>query len=169
VRTIICIATLAAGLQVSVAAQTAIAALAPNASPVISTPGSQNAFQGVALTLVLAAMDADGDPLVWSAQGLPPGLTIDVLTGVVSGVPAATGAFTSSLKVWDGTESAQIVVLWKVASPIPGRTTPLSPVGQVDNVTPRFAWSPVPVARYYAFSTTDASSSSPTVSWFTPE
>jgi hypothetical protein len=174
VRTAICIALLSAGLQFSAAAQTEVdtdslgVEQAPNASLVITNPGLQTALQGVAVTLALAAVDVDGDLLVWTALGLPPGLTIDVLTGVVSGVPAATGTFLSLLTVSDGKESAQVAVSWNVVSPIPGRTTPLSPVGPVGSVTPAFAWSPVPVATIYALTATDASSDSATVAWFTP-
>ena len=87
---------LSAGLQVSAAEQAEMALRAeqaPDASLVISALGSQNAFQGIAVTLAIVAVNADGDPLVWTAQGLPAGLTIDVLTGVVSGVPAATGTY----------------------------------------------------------------------------
>ena len=37
------------------------------------------------MSLAAPATDPDGDPLTWSATGLPPGLAIDPATGVISG------------------------------------------------------------------------------------
>ena len=41
--------------------------------------------EGMAVSLPAPATDLDGDPLTWSATGLPPGLSIDPATGLISG------------------------------------------------------------------------------------
>ena len=38
------------------------------------------------MTSVMVGSDPDGDDIGWIAEGLPPGLSIDNETGVVSGV-----------------------------------------------------------------------------------
>ena len=38
----------------------------------------------------LAATDSDTDPLTYGATGLPPGLTINSGTGLISGTPSAS-------------------------------------------------------------------------------
>ena len=41
--------------------------------------------EGAAVSLAVPATDPDGDPLIWQAAGLPPGLAIDPATGLISG------------------------------------------------------------------------------------
>lgn len=42
---------------------------------------------------------------VWSATGLPTGLSIDASTGILSGTPAQSGSFAVAITVTDGTYS----------------------------------------------------------------
>jgi hypothetical protein len=48
--------------------------VAANTAPVVTNPGAQGGTVGTALSLAIAASDADGDPLSFSASGLPAGL-----------------------------------------------------------------------------------------------
>ena len=48
------------------------------------------------------ANDADGDTLTYAATGLPPGLSIDTTTGVISGTSTTLGAFTVNITIDDG-------------------------------------------------------------------
>jgi lysophospholipase L1-like esterase len=73
-----------------------------NTAPVVSDPGMQSGTVGVAATLSIEASDANGDPLAYSASGLPAGLTINASTGRISGTPTAAGTSNVTVSVSDG-------------------------------------------------------------------
>ncbi len=67
-----------------------------NRPPTIENPGNQAGLAGQPIApLPIIADDEDNDTLEFSAAGLPPGLEIDPVTGVISGVPG--GAFANTL------------------------------------------------------------------------
>jgi len=104
----------AALMRVNVAA-----ALNTAVVPSLSNPGAQVSVVGNGVDLQLIASDPNGDPLRWSASGLPPGLGIDLASGRVSGVPSAAGVFTTLIAVSDGYNSASTTITWTVNSPAP--------------------------------------------------
>jgi hypothetical protein len=55
----------------------------------------------VPYTTQLAATGGVGPPYTWSATGLPSGLTIANTTGLITGIPRASGAFTVAVTVGD--------------------------------------------------------------------
>src|SRR5262249_9353278 len=55
----------------------------------------------VSVSLPLSASDADSDALLFSATGLPPGLAINPLTGVISGDPLVVGDYAVTATVTD--------------------------------------------------------------------
>ena len=66
---------------------------------------NQTNTEGAAVSIPVGATDADGDTLTYAATGLPPGLSINPTTGLVSGTignTAATGSpYSTILKVSD--------------------------------------------------------------------
>jgi hypothetical protein len=90
------------------------AAPTPNRAPVLTNPGNQSGFTGTAVTLALAASDADGDALSYSASGLPAGLAINVSTGRITGTPTTAGNYTVTVTVRDALSSASQVFTWSV-------------------------------------------------------
>jgi len=139
-----------------------------NRAPVVTNPGAQASFQGVAASVAMTATDADGQTLTFSASSLPTGLSINASTGVVSGTPSAIGGFTTTVTASDGTATDSETFAWTVASPLPGTATALTPSGTIASTTPAFTWSAVPNVGYYLVSITDANPASPTEVWVTP-
>src|SRR5438034_938697 len=80
----------------------------PDPPPQVSRPADQRNWEGDSVSLPLQASDPDGDPLSYSASGLPPGLSINASTGVISGVPSSTSGdtgqhvYTVTVSVADG-------------------------------------------------------------------
>ncbi len=82
----------------------AIVVAAPaNAEPVFSgSIASQSVVLGTALQPITGSFsDADNDTLVFSASGLPTGVTINTTTGVVSGTPTAVGGSSVAITATD--------------------------------------------------------------------
>ena len=93
------------------------------ADPVtITNPGAQNGTVGAATTLRLRASDAvAGQTLTYSASGLPPGVSFDATTGVISGIPTAAGTNTVRVSAADGAgRVASAAFAWTV---VPGPIT----------------------------------------------
>ena len=80
--------------------------------PLVKTPGLQSSPLNGSVTLPIEASDPNGDALSFNAVGLPSGLTIDSVTGVVSGTVNATGSFLVTVNVSDGTQSTSINFPW---------------------------------------------------------
>ena len=112
--------------------------VAENTSPTLVTPGDQINTEGDAVALQVMANDEDGDTLVFSATNLPPGLSLDANSGLISGTLADTAAarspYTVTVTVQDASASADVTFTWTVIL----QTTPgTARIGSPDNpVTP---------------------------------
>jgi hypothetical protein len=67
-------------------------AMGANADPNVTNPGNQVDDEGDGVSLQIVATDDDGDGLSYAASGLPGGVSIDPVSGLISGVISQTAA-----------------------------------------------------------------------------
>jgi len=89
-----------------------------NYPPVITNPGEIISAEGDVVALQIVARDPEGDPLIFSATGLPPGLSFNSLTGTVTGtLPfVAAGVYLITPCVSDGSLSSCAGFTWTVVN-----------------------------------------------------
>jgi hypothetical protein len=102
-----------------------------NAPPALVNPGAQDSTLGQADSLQLAGSDPDGDPLTYSATGLPPGLTLMASTGYIAGTPTTAGTYSVTARASDGVLTASRTFTWTVnaadtTAPVVNITSPTS-------------------------------------------
>ena len=117
-----------------------------NDAPVVTTPGDQAALEGAPVTLSIVASDIEGDALSFSATNLPPGLSINPTTGIISGTIASGAAvgspYNTTITVSDGMVTISTAFLWTVLPP----PVPINP-GTVHIVSPS---GPVPAGSSFS-------------------
>lgn len=96
-------------------------------APSFTSASSSSGVFGVPFTYVITAV---GNPTTFAATGLPLGLTLDSVTGIISGVPLSTGVFNVTLSASNltgtGTTSLAIQVggaAQTISFPNPGTRT----------------------------------------------
>jgi hypothetical protein len=105
-------------------------------SVTVANPGSQASPTDTAVRLQIEASSSSGAPLDYSVLGLPPGLSIDFSTGLISGTtPGKAGTFTVTVTAQDAQDlivSGSAVFTWNVSNRVtvtnPGNMA--TPVGQ---------------------------------------
>jgi ketosteroid isomerase-like protein len=87
-----------------------------NHAPTLTAPGSQSSAEAATVTLQLVAGDLDGDALTYSATGLPPGLSVNATTGLISGtLPYATaGIYAVTVMAGDAGMATSQSFAWTV-------------------------------------------------------
>jgi YVTN family beta-propeller protein len=88
----------------------------PAITPSLGNPGNQTGQFGTPVALQLSATDPNGDTLSYGASGLPPGLSINGVTGMISGTPTATGTFNVVVSASDGVNGDSKGFVWTVAA-----------------------------------------------------
>jgi fibronectin type 3 domain-containing protein len=72
-----------------------VAGTSTNLPPQLTNPGDQHSAEGASIQLQLSASDPDGDLLIYSTTSLlPAGLTLNRVTGVISGTLSYAAAGT---------------------------------------------------------------------------
>ncbi|MBC7871591.1 MAG: putative Ig domain-containing protein, partial [Chitinophagaceae bacterium] len=106
-----------------------------NLPPAILPPANQDNAPGSPAAVQIAANDPNGDRLIFSASGLPAGLSIDPTTGLISGAIGSPGGsvHTVQIAVSDGTLNAVTVFTWRISTesvlpPVPTEAPPAPPV-----------------------------------------
>jgi len=69
----------------------------------ITSPGSLSSPAGISVNQPIQGRSAAGNPLTWSASGLPMGLTISTSTGTVTGTPTIVAAYLPTISATDVT------------------------------------------------------------------
>ena len=93
-----------------------VEAAGDNHPPLITTPFNQVNTEGNIVSLPVETSDPDADTLTFSATGLPPGLSIDSQTGVISGTIslASYGSYLVKVSVNDATVTSSVIFSWIV-------------------------------------------------------
>ena len=89
-----------------------------NRAPTLTAPANRTSAENATVSLQLVASDPDGDAVTYSATGLPPALTVNVTTGLISGTLSYTSAGTYSVTATasDGTLSNSKTFTWTVTN-----------------------------------------------------
>jgi hypothetical protein len=72
------------------------------------------AVYGTALSAAQIAAHYAGQTLSYSATGLPPGLSIDPVTGLITGTPTTAGGYSVTVLVTDGLSTTLTAFTWTV-------------------------------------------------------
>lgn len=86
----------------------------PAITPVLNNPADQESIVGVPQSLQLQASDPNGDVLGYGGSGLPPGLSIDPISGLISGVPSDAGDYNVTVVASDGVNFDSHSFLWRI-------------------------------------------------------
>ncbi|HEY0639236.1 MAG TPA: S8 family serine peptidase [Pseudonocardiaceae bacterium] len=81
--------------------------------PQVNNPGSQTGTVGVATSLQMTASGGT-PPYTWSATGLPPGLSINASSGLISGTPTTPGTYTVTVTASAGGQSGSTTFQWTI-------------------------------------------------------
>ena len=128
-----------------------------NDAPLVTNPGNQTTPEGAAVSLQIQASDPEESTLSYSAGGLPPGLSINSGTGLITGtLPyTAAGTYEVTVTVSDGLTSSNVNFTWVVTNvDIEPPAAPQGLVAGVSSIGIDLDWinnSEADVARYNVY------------------
>lgn len=85
-----------------------------DASLQLSNPGDVTGVAGVPATVQLMASGSVPGPLTYAASGLPDGVGIDAVTGLISGTPRTEGSYRVTATATSGLNQASASFVWTV-------------------------------------------------------
>ena len=97
-----------------------------NHLPTLIQPASQSSTSNASASLALSAVDPDGTALTFSAVGLPPGLSINSTSGLITGVASVKGTYQVTATVFDGALSVSRVFTWTIVEPVASTPPPVA-------------------------------------------
>ena len=102
----------------------------PGDGPAVTNPGNQTSRRGVAARLQMSASGGT-PPYTWpSATGLPPGLTMNTTTGLISGTPTTVGNYSVTVTVRDSAgRTASTSFGWSITQNLDGTYACSVPAG----------------------------------------
>ncbi|MDJ0382064.1 putative Ig domain-containing protein [Streptomyces sp. G-G2] len=96
----------------------------------VTNPGPRSTTVDTAASLQIQATDsASGQTLTYSATGLPPGLTVNTATGLISGTPTTAGTYTVTAGAQDTTNASGSASFTWTVTPVGGSCTPAQLLG----------------------------------------
>jgi hypothetical protein len=81
--------------------------------PVITSPTTPTGTVGTPIATY--PITATGSPTSYTATGLPPGLTLNPLTGEINGTPTASGTYTVTITATNSSGTSTFTLTWVVA------------------------------------------------------
>ena len=87
-----------------------------NNPPIINNPSAQANTVGENISLSIQANDIDNDALQYSATGLPAGLQINNISGLITGVPTTVSNNTVTVVVNDSQVSRSTTFIWNISA-----------------------------------------------------
>ncbi len=97
----------------------------PAITPTLTAPANQSGPEGTPVSLQLLATDPNQDELGYGASGLPTGLTIDPVSGLISGTPTVPGTYNVNVAASDGVNAANASFVWVITAIAPLVLEPL--------------------------------------------
>ncbi len=89
----------------------------PASAPILNKLADRSMLTGSTASLQLLASAAPGSSLRYAATGLPPGLRLDAVSGLISGSAIVDGTFHVAVSASDATDGDMQTFIWIVSAP----------------------------------------------------